>query len=117
MVRPKTTAAARPKAIVGRSPRNTEHRAPVNKYLRYRIYYGQIITKYRAGKVQRAGGHPTYKPPLTNGQGGKQDEVEGVGSSKWSAAGEQEEEENSEEEGGGRGDPLEFEDALVEVFQ
>ena len=40
-----------------------------------------------------------------------------MGSSKCSAAGEQEEEENSEEEGGGRGDPLEFEDALVEVFK
>jgi hypothetical protein len=31
IVRPKTTAAARPKPMVGRLPRNTEQRAPMNQ--------------------------------------------------------------------------------------
>ena len=76
------------------------------------IYESRINLIYSSG-VHRL----TYEPAFANGQDGKKDEVDGVGSSNGSAACQHEEYDNSEEEGSSTGDPLEFDHALVEVFK
>ena len=71
-------------------------------------------------QIQSRGGHRlTNEPAFTNGQDGKKEEVDGVGSSNGSAACQHEEDDNPDEEGSGTGDPLEFDNelALVEVFK
>ena len=69
-------------------------------------------------KFNSGGGHRlTYEPAFTNGQDGKKEEVDGVGSSNGSAACQHEEDDNSDEEGSSTGDPLEFVHPLVEVFK